>query len=840
MSWFERLNASLRGRRLEEELERELDFHLNMRIREKVAAGADPESARLEVMRRFGSVARTKEDCRQQSTFAWLTTLRQDLRYAARNLRTNPGFTAAAVACLAIGIGANTVVFSFVNAFLFQPAPGGVYRIARASGNMTSFPEWQEWRRLNGVFDRTFAYSMGTQLAVGRGVESRRFLGETVAGDYFQTLGVTPAAGRLLEPSDESTPAAVIGSQLWRNRFHSDPSIAGQTVWIENQPVTIVGVAPAGFQGMMAPWSTEVWATPALHPEQRADRRLGWLEVAGHLKSGLSRQQATAAMNILDRHLDEANPTRRTTPDPLVLTRPGLATSSIWNVFTVMSALLMAVVGIIYLIACANVAGLLVARAAARRRETLIRLSVGASRPRLIRQLLTESLLLGLLGATLGTALAYVAGNGLAAAFPQSISHGFAFQHTIDFSVLTWTLTLAVASVVFAGLLPALRASRENLAVAGRTQGGFGDRTPRLRQGLVVAQVAASVLVLATAGVFVRSFQKSHELKPGFDAVHVLTVALDLSSLHGSSSQAQDFCRKVKKTVAELPGIESASLTDVLPLGDEHSLNIPNFGAVATATVDGDYFRTFGIPLVQGREPGEGEENVWVMNQALADRWRRQTKAVLGEIVGVAANSKYWSLTESPRPFVYRIVTQFERQAFHLAVRTKGPAADFALPVSRAIQNLSPDLPLIVAQTGEQRLRAWVEPQRAAALLLGVLGFAALALAITGLYALIAQLLVQRTGEIAVRVALGATRRRVLQLLLGQSAILMASGTALGIGAAGILARLLASGMGAIGTLDAPTLATIVLLLAAIAGAATAIPAYRALRIDPASALKSD
>ena len=560
---------------------------------------------------------------------------------------------------------------------------------------------------------------MGTRFIVGRGAQSQGTLGETVAGDYFETMGVAPAVGRLLEPSDEAQPVAVIGNQLWRDRFHADPAIAGKTVWIENQPVTIVGVAPAAFHGMMAPWSTEVWATPALHPDMRTDRRVGWLEVVGHLKSGVSRQQAAAAMNSLDRHLDESIAMRRTTPDPLVLTRPGLASSPVWNVFLVMSALLMAVVGIIYLIACANVAGLLIARAAARRRETLIRLSLGVSRPRLIRQLLTESLLLGILGAAAGTALAYVAGNALAAVFPRSISHGFAFQHTIDLSVLAWTLALALASVVFAGLLPAMRASRENLAVAGRTHGGLGDRAPRLRQGLIVAQVAASVLVLATAGVFVRSFQKSHELKPGFDAAHLLTVDLDLNGLRYSRSQTQELYRQVKEAVAGMAGIESASLADVLPLGDEHSLPIPNVGNVATAAVDADYFRTFGIPLVQGREPRREDGNVSVINQALANRWKERTAPAIGETVAVAANSKYWSLAESPRPFVYRITSHFDRPAVHLAVRTKGPAADFALAVSQAIQRLNPDLPAIVAQTGEERLRAWIEPQRAAALLLG-------------------------------------------------------------------------------------------------------------------------
>jgi predicted permease len=595
-------------------------------------------------------------------------------------------------------------------------------------------------------------------------------------------------------------------------------------------------VAPAAFHGLTAPWSTDVWITLAMQRNSSIlSERVGWLEVVGHLKSGITPRQAAAAMNALDRQLDEqlARP-RRSAPDPLALARPGLSSSPLWSFFRVISALLMAVVGLIYLIACANVGGLLIARGAARRRETLIRLSLGVSRSRLIRQLLTESLLLGLLGAACGTALAYFAGNALSTLFPRSISHGFSFQHTIDGWVLAWTLTLAVGSVVFAGLLPALRASRQNLAVAGRSQGGFGDRSPRFRQGLIVAQVAASVLVLATAGVFIRSFQKSQSLKPGFDADHLLTVDLHFGNLPYSASQFHELSARAKEAALAVPGVESASLSDILPLGNERVV-----ASVATATVDEDYFRTLGIPLLQGRQPDRDDTGNSVFNQALAARTNR-AQPVFGPMIGIAANSKYWSLAESPRPFVYRIATGADSPTDCLAVRTRGPAAEFAGAVSQAIQNLNPDLPPMVAQTGQQRLRLWLEPQRAAALLLAVLGFAAIALAITGLYALIAQLLAQRTGEIAVRVALGATRRSVLRLLLGQGAILVAGGTILGIGAATFLARVLASGMGAIGTLDAETLAAIVVLLAAVAAAATAIPAYRALRIDPASALKSE
>jgi predicted permease len=834
MSWLERLTASLRPRKLEQDLEKELAFHLEMRVGEKISAGAAPDDARRDVLRRFGSVDRTKEACRDQSTLAWISAFRQDLHYAARNLRKNPGFTAAAAACLAIGVGANAVVFSFVNAFLFQSAPAGVVSVGLASGRPISYPEYDDWRRLNGVFDRIFAYSPGELLTIGRGPGSQRYLGETVAGDYFRTLGVTPAIGRLLDPADESQPLAVISYELWRNRFHSDPAIAGKPISIEHQPFIIAGVAPARFHGMMAPWSTDIWATASLRRDRLPDRNMGWLAAGAHLKRGVTPRQAAAAMNALDHELGRLHPNmQRSSPDPLIVAHPGLSGSPVWSVFLVMSALLMAVVGIIYLIACANVAGLLIARAAARRREIFIRLSLGVSRGRLIGQLLTESLLLGLLAAAAGTAVAFVAGDALAALFPQSISHGFQFQHSIDMRVLAWTLALAVASVLFAGLLPALGASRQNLSAA--------TRAPRLRQFLIVAQVAASVLVLATAGVFIRSFQKSLALNPGFDTAHLVTADLDVGTLHYSRSQRQDFFRRVKETVRGLPGVESASLADVLPLGNERTIADREFGPIATATVDADYFRTMAIPLLEGRQPEPGEDKVVVVNRALSDRLRsHNTQFQSQAIIAAAANSKYWSLTESPRPFVYQIASHFDYPAVDIAIRTQGPASSFVAPLTQTLQRLNPDLPPLTVQTGDEHLRMRLSPQRAAALLLGTLGFAALALAITGLYALLAQLLVQRTPEIAVRVALGASRRRVLALLLRQSAVLAATGTAVGIAASAAVARALAAGIGAIGKLDAATLLAIVALLATVSAAATAVPAYRALRIDPARALRNE
>jgi predicted permease len=848
MSWIKRLAASFRRRKLEDDLEKELAFHLEMRAREKTDAGISPDDARRQVLHRFGDVSRAKEACRDHSTFAWVAALPHDLRYAARNLRKTPAFTAAAVACMAIGIGANAAIFSFVNAFLFQPLPRDVVMVHRATGNPISYPEYQDWRRLNTSFDGVFAHSVGERFTIGRGVDAAHVLGETVAGSYFQSLGVLPSAGRLLMPGDESRPLAVLGYQYWRSRFSADPAIVGKTIWINHDAFTIQGVAPQDFHGMLAPWSTDVWATPYLHRDTWTDRRTGWLMAGARLKPGVTPKNAETAMNVLDRELARLNPrpTGRPQPsDPLtVARRGGLSGSQVWMVFTIMSALLMAVVGIIFLIACANVAGLLIARSLARQRELLIRLSLGATRSRLVAQLLTESLMLGMLGATAGIFIAFAAGDALAGIFPKSISGGFRFEHGIDLRVLAYTLALSIAGALVSGLLPALRASDQDLPDAGRTQTSVGTRVPRLRQLLIVAQVAASVVVLATAGLFIQSFLRGQGTDPGFDAFHLLTVDIDLREMKYPKPRAARFYDRLQSRIAEIPGVISASFADVLPFGNEDVVNIPNAGDVATATVDSRYFATMGIPLLRGRLPQPGDHDVALVNDAFARRfWPNQDPIGQSirhrQIVGVTATGKYWSLQEPPRPFLYQIATEFAVPQLCLAIRTQASPLTIAARVRQEVQSLDDDLPMMSIRTGEDRISAWLEPQRAAAVLLTLLGLAALGLATTGLYALLAQTVSQRTPEIAVRVALGAGRRTIVGMLLRQTAVLIVAGTTAGIAAAAAVARLLATLAGQVNPLDAITLAAVAMLLAVIGLAATIIPASRALRIDPVVSLRS-
>lgn len=852
MSWIDRLVSSLRTRRMEEDLEKELEFHLEMRAREKTRTGVAAEEAHRQALHRFGSLTRTKEACRDESTFAWLAALRQDLRYAARNIRKNPGFAAAAVACLAMGIGANAAVFSFVNAFLFQPLPPRVVLVQRASGSPISYPELRDWQRLNRVFDEVFAYTPGERFTIGLGADGEHVLGETVTGNYFRTLGVDPAVGRLFANDDDLRPLAVIGYRFWRDHYLGDPAIAGKIIWINREAFTIAGVAPPAFQGMLAPWSTDVWVTPSLHRDALADRRTGWMMAASRLKTGITARQATAAITALDDELARQYPDPQRRRDPLtLLRRSGLSGSPVWGVFLVMSALLMTVAGLIFLIACANVAGLLFARAAVRRREILIRLSVGASRSMLIRQLLTESLVLGLLGAAAGVVMAFAAGDALAGLMPSSISGGFHFQHGIDTHVLAYTLTLSTASVLLSGLLPAFRASDQNLAGAGRTLTAVGGRTPKLRQWLIVVQVASSVLVLATAGVFVRTFQKAQSADTGFDTKHLLTADLDLRAAKYLPAQIAGFYGQVRSRLGDLPGVVSVSFADILPLGNTRVVTVPAQGEVATATVDSNYLRTIGIQLLRGREPQPEEQNVAIVNAAFARRlWPGQDpigKSIrLGadpaprQVIGLTATGKYWSLTEPERPFVYQISNRFGAPSMSLAIRTQGPPGNLVAGITEAIHRLDPQLPAMRVQTEGERLRISLEPERAAAVLLSILGLAALGLAITGLYALLAQFVAQRSPEIAVRMALGASRAAVIAMLLRQSALLIFLGTSAGIAAATAIARLLASLSGQVNPLDGTTVIGVAALLAAVGAAATLVPAYRAVSIDPVNALRAE
>lgn len=851
MGWMKRLRSSLLPGKLEADLEKELDFHLDMRARENTSAGATPEAARRQAIERFGSITRTKQACRDVSSFAWLAALHHDVCYAFRDIRKSPGFTAAATVCLAIGIGANTVVFSFVNAFLFQPLPPGVVMVQRASGSPVSYPEYRDWRRLNPVFESVFAYTPGERLTIGGGNETVSALGETVDGDYFRVLNVGAAVGRLLIAGDETRPLAVVGYHFWRNHFLGDTALVGKTIRIDGEAFTVAGVAARDFPGLLAPWSTDVWVTSYLHRDRKPDRRRGWLLPAARLKPGVKPRQVEAAMNALDAQLTRLNPDPGRIPHDTitVLRTSGLASSPMWKVFIAMSVVLMSITSIILSIACANVAGLLASRAVERRREILVRLSLGASRFRLLRQFLTEGLVLCLIGGAAGVALAYASGDAMAGLMPQSITGGFQFQHAIDLRVLGFTVLISIGAALVSVMLPAMRASDQDLAEAGRSLTAAGGRTRPARNRLIVVQIGASVLVLSIAGVLVRGFQQAQKIDMGFDAAHMLNVDVDLGERKESTVRNAEFMNRLKAVVGNIPGVSSVSLADVFPLGNSRTVELASMGPVATASVDHAYFRTLGIPLLRGREPRQGERDVVVVNDALARRlWPNQDAIgrdlVLAsqpaqQVIGVAADSKYWELTEASRPFVYQVLTQPSQQWICLAVQSAAAPASVAPRIREELRPMAERVRSLTVQTADERLRLFLEPQRVTALLLSVLGFAALGLAIAGLYALLSHLVAQRSVELAVRVALGASPRALLAMLLRYSGLLLMAGTGAGLAASAVVTRLLASFAGGVNSLDVVTIARVAFVVAVVGTIATVAPVCRALRIDPASTLRA-
>lgn len=872
-NWLKRLLASLREQRLDRHLDSELQFHLEMRMRENQAAGSALQQAQSDALKRFGSLTRTKEACRETDTLAWIAATKQDIRYAFRAIRKSPGFTAAAVLCLSVGIAANTTVFSFVNAFLLRPLPvqhpEQIVIVGRSGGSPASYAEYRQWKDANTVFSGMAGYTPET-LTIGQGSAAQPAFGEVITAEYFETFAIRPLTGRLIQPGDDDRPLAVLSEDLWRRRFSSDPGVAGRQISINHQTFTVTGVAPRTFPGMLSPWTTGLWVTVAIHPNGLRDRNRDFSITAARLKPGATAAQAQAAMASLDTEWQRAHPDPEGRRPGKLLVRGSvaLANSPEWESFPAIAALLMAVVAVVFAVACANVAGLLMARYLVRRREIAIRLSLGASRSRLVGQLLTETALLSLLGGAVGTALAYFAGDLLAGMLPASISGGFQVQHGMDWRVLTFTLALSFASVLLCGVLPALRFSALNLAQPSNPRSNMtlvgqavppgsrrsGSASP-LRQILIVGQVALSVLALVVAGLFVRSVQKSQTVDLGFDPARVLTAKIDLRDRPLTPPRRAELYRHLADRIAQLPGVNNVAVSDTFPLGNTRTQivtagNLPPM-EIASSSVDANYFETMGIRLVRGRAFLPAEQNTVIVNQAMAKRfWPNQEaigKTILLRrgaprrvVVGVATDGKYWSLSEPARPFLYLPFDRVDAPNLYLVVRTAPPPETMIASVREAMQKVDADLPVSIVHTANDQIERWLDPAIEGARLLSVLGTLALAMALIGVYGLLAHLVAQRTPEIAVRMALGATRRAVLTLVFRQSALLLLAGVVLGIAGASATTHLFASLISGVTATDLVTLAAVSILMIVAGIVATLIPAYRAIRIQPAQALRAE
>ena len=834
----------------------------------------------------------------------------QDIRYGGRMLWKSPGFTAIAVLSLALGIGANTSIFSFVNAVLLRALPVAepaqlVYVFSSNRNtpyNVASYPDYVDYRDKNEVFSALTAYASIT-LSLNSNDQADQISGQIVTGNYFDTLGVRAQVGRTFLPEEDTTPGghpvAVISYGLWQSRFAGDPQITGRQLLLNGQSFTIVGVAPAEFNGAAAGQTNDIYVPMAMqalvrpprggysgemNPDLLARRGPRWLNMVGRLKPGVSAAQAQAAMSTLAAQLAQSYPdTNREVSATVSPVSKGDPTER--GTLLSVAGLLLAVVGLVLLIACANVANLLLARAASRRKEISIRLALGASRGRLIRQLLTESVLLALLGGAGGLLLAVWLIDVMRTYSPPGNFFPVAFDFSLDKSVLAFTLLLSVITGLIFGIAPALQASKPDLVAALKDEtamlpGSHGSVARRftLRNLLVVAQVALSLVLLISAGLFLRSLQQAQRIAPGFNSEHVLTMPLNINLLRYTKTQGQEFYRQVLERVAALPGVQSATLTRTPPLsGASRQSTVliagregPDRGGNSETTGGGredvannvtlassvalNYFQTLSIPLLRGRDFNaqdvEGAPGVVIINETFAKRYlpnqdplgaRVSLNGAQGpwlEVVGLARDGKYITLGEAPAPFLYQPLAQRHESGMTLLVRTNGDPASYVSAVRGAVQSIERNLPLANARTMPELLRTSLFPARMGAVLLGVFGLLALLLASVGLYGVMSYSVSRRTREIGIRMALGAQRSDVLRLVLRESMTLVAAGMLLGLIAAFATTRLLAGFLYGVSPTDPAAFTGIALLLAVVALVASLVPARRAAKVDPMVAFR--
>ena len=810
----------------------------------------------------------------------------QDLRFGVRMLFKHKAVTAVAVLSLSLGIGANTAIFSLVDRLLVRPLPVDqperllTFNKGAATDlfDRFTYPDYADYRDQNEVFDGLVCYAE-TALNLSERGQTERVHGLQVSGNYFSTLRVAPALGRgfLLEEerSPDAHPVTVLSYGLWRRRFGADPAVVGSRVTLNGQGYTVVGVAPAEFTGTIRGAAPDLY-TP-IKPEN--SRNKYWLLLMGRLKPGVSREQAQAAMNVLGPQIARLYPRPDGSPRverPFLLEDGSQGHTHLLLKLSFPLKLLMGIVALVLLIACANVANLLLVRARARRKEIAIRMAIGAGRGRLVRQLLTESLLLAALGGGVGLWLAGPVGK-LLASFTPPIGRGYStplsLEGGLDARVLVFTFCLSLLSGVVFGLAPALGASRTGLVAALKDGSGDGAGLRRFnpRELLVVAQVALSFLVLIGAGLCVRSLQRLQAIDAGFDPANTLALSLDLSLSGYDEARGQLFYQQLVERVTGLPGVESASLAHTAPLGDDlltRSTAIEGYEpqpgekmSFFYNVVGPRYFETLRTPLVKGRDftPQDraGAPQVVIINETLARRYFPDGDAlgkrlIFGayrgspvplqhlEIVGVVKDSKYSELTEQARRMMFLPLAQSYRPEMRLHVRTAQDPTTMVAAIRREAQKLDANLPFYNIRTLEEQKDRSLYTARLAATLLSVFGALALLLASIGLYGVMAYVVGQRRREIGVRLALGAQQRDVFRLVIKEGMSLVALGVALGLAGAIVGTRLLTTFLYGVQPTDAATFIVIALLLAGVALLANYLPAWLAARTDPIQALRAE
>jgi predicted permease len=809
-----------------------------------------------------------------------------DLRYGLRMTLRSPGFTAVAVLTLAIGIAVNTTVFSWVDMMLLRPIPGvpnggrlAAFETVAPDGTAlpTSFPDFRDHRDHLKLI--SLAAAIPATMTMGEGDRADRVWAELVSANYFAVLGVKPVLGRMFSQPEcgdktDACPVVVIGEGLWKSRFHGDPRVIGSTVVLNRQKLTVIGVAPAEFHGSLPALTLSVWAPLTMgtrfniFPEGALDNRgVRYFLGVARLKPGVHLGQARAECSSLARQIARLDPHANAGIGATVLPiRQGHFGGQ-----TLMAGpltILMAVCGVVFLIVCANVSSLLLARAIGRRKEFSVRMAMGAGRVRLARQLLSESLILAVLGVLTGVPLAMWMSQSLGYLMPRGSSVPLSLDIPLNGEILAFTALLCVAACVISGIAPALHSARAGLNEAlkeGGRRGREGARSERTRGLLVVAEVALALLAIISTGLFARSFQMARQINPGFDPHNVLVARLELAAAGYAGLDRTRFFDRLCDHLAAQPGIVSASWADVVPLyftGNpwddvqvEGYLPAPGESMKIMRNIVGPgYLGLMRIPLVEGRDfSGHDDENappVMIVNQTFARHFfggrtaiGRRVRSVNRwfTIAGVARDSKYLRPDEPATPYYYTLSRQaYSSPGLALFVRTTGDPERAVTTMRSAANSIDPGVGVFDAMPLTESIGASLFGQKTAAVMLAVLGVVALVLAATGLYSVMAYSVAQRTREIGLRMALGARPADVLALVMRRGLLLTLFGVAIGVVAALAVTRLAASLLVHVSATDPLVFAGATLFLAAVALAANYLPARRATRIDPNEALRCE
>ena len=869
-----RLAALLRKQKLERQLGEELRAHLEMLTEENLRRGVSLEEARYAALRSFGGVEQARESYREQRGLPMMETLAQDVRYALRQLRRSPGFAAVAIVTLALGIGANTAIFSVVNTVLLRPLPyrnadrlvmvWGYDRPRGFDTDQVSPPDLRDWQSQNHVFE-SMAGSTDVMYTLTGAGEPAPIIGYEFSAEYFHILGVAPLVGRTFAPEEEQpgkNHVVVLGYRLWQSRFGGDRSLVGKSITLDGSPYSVVGVMPPAFPDA----TTQLW-TPLIIPHEAVqDRNYRFLRVIARLKPAVTFQQAQTEMSTIAGRLAAAYP--GTNKDEGVHLTTLRQTGDIRTPLLV----LLCAVGFVLLIACANVANLVLARAVTRQREVAVRTALGASRTRLVRQLLTESAMLGLSGGALGLLLAYWGTGALVVMFPPTIANlniPRVDKIPMDAWVLAFALAASLLTAVIFGLAPALRAcgldAFEALKESGRSLSG-SKHGRRFRSTLVITEVALSLVLLAAAGLTLKSFAGLLRGDLGFNPDHVLSLRVLLPDYkYSKDAQRLGFSNQVLSRLQSLPGVTSAGTVTFLPLSGWWGVRDVVLEAQASSqkqqppavwsSVTPDYFRSMGIRLLKGRyfsdQDRAGSNEVAILSATLAKRIAPRTDpvgqrvVVAGiknpvEVIGVVADVHQLGLTSDEIAEVYLPFNQAPAPLLCFALRTAADPLSLAKAAQRAIWAVDKDQAISYVMSMAQLGSESLAPERVVALLLGVFAGVALALAAIGLYGVISYSASQRTHEIGIRMALGAGRSSVLRLVVLDGLKLILLGLGLGLAGATALTRLLSGLLYGVRPHDLSIFSAVSILLAGVALAASFIPALRATRVDPTAALRQE